>query len=46
MEAISARDAIMAMTNTQVTTIIHITPAIPPLNNPKYADKRALSHVD
>lgn len=38
MEAISAREAIMAMTKSQVMIVIQITPAVPPLNRPKYDD--------
>lgn len=35
IEAISASEAIMAITKNQVMTVIQMTPAVPPLNRPK-----------
>ena len=38
MEAISAREAIMAITKSQVMTVIQMTPAVPPFLKPKFAE--------
>jgi hypothetical protein len=43
MDAISASEAIIANTKIHVMIIIQITPAVPPLKSPKYADLAASS---
>lgn len=45
MDAISAKDAIIAMMNAHVMTVIQITPAVPPLKRPKYAELSQLVQV-